>query len=112
MQAGEMRHRIEIQRLVKTTDGGFTETAYHPLKKVWAKVNGMYGSEKWEMDTYEAERTTMFIIRQLSCPDLTVRDRISFRGKLYNIIHIDNVLFRDNFVKITATAMEEGAADG
>lgn len=108
MQAGEMRHRIEIQRLVKTVEDGFNTTKYQPLKKVWAKVNGLYGREKREEDIYEAERTAVFTIRHISCPDLTVRDRIAFRGKIYNITFIDNVLFRNDYVKITATAVEEG----
>ncbi|MBQ9090718.1 MAG: phage head closure protein [Anaerotignum sp.] len=103
-----MRHRIEIQRLVKIVEDGFTTTEYRPLKKVWAKANGLYGSEKWDEDVYEAERTTIFTIRHNACPDLTVRDRILFRGKLHNITHIDNVLFGNNFVKITAVAVEEG----
>lgn len=78
MQAGELRHRIEIQRLTKTQENGFTKTAYQPLKKTWAKANGLYGSEKWERDTYEAERTTIFHIRCIACPDLSVKDRIAF----------------------------------
>lgn len=112
MQAGELRHRIEIQRQEERTEDGFTEILYQPLKRVWAKANGLYGSEKWERDAYEAERTAMFTIRCIACPDLTVKDRIFFRGKLYDIIHIDNVLFGDNFFKITATVVEEGATDG
>lgn len=111
MQAGDLRHRIEIQRLSKAVQDGFTVTTYQPYKKAWAKANGLYGSEKTDEDAYEAERTTLFVIRHNACPDLSVRDRISFRGKLYNITHIDNVLFGDNFLKITAVAVEEGAAD-
>ena len=112
MQAGELRHRIEIQRLQKVVEHHVTTTQYHTLKRVWAKVNGLHGTEKWEMDIYEAERTAVFTIRYLSCPDLTVKDRILFRGKLYNITHIDNVLFTDAFVKITAVAVEEGGENG
>lgn len=106
MQAGDLRHRIEIQRIGKTKEDGFTQTAYLPLKKVWAKANGLYGSEKWEQDAYEAARTVLFTIRRDACPDISVKDRILFRGILYNISHIDNILFRDQFLKITATAIE------
>lgn len=112
MHAGELRHRIEIQRIEKSMDGVFTETEYVPLKTVWAKVNGLYGSEKWTAAEYGAERTAEFTIRYAACPDLTVKDRLKFRGTIYNITHIDNVLFRNHFVKITATAEEEGEADG
>lgn len=111
MQAGELRHRIEIERLREEERDGYTHTVYESIKKTWAKVNGMYGSEKREMDAYEAERTVLFTLRHNACPDLSVKDRIRFRGKLYDITHIDNVLFGDNFVKVTATAVEEGAAD-
>ncbi len=112
MQAGELRHRIELQRLKKTVENHVTTTEYHTLKKVWAKVNGLHGAEKWEVDAYEAERTAVFTIRYQSCPDLTVKDRIFFRERLYNITQIDNVLFGDTFVKITATAVEEGEENG
>lgn len=108
MQAGEMRHRIEIQRLVKVVENNITTTEYRPLKTVWAKANGLYGKERWDEDIYEAERTTIFTIRHIACPDLTVKDRIFFRGQLYNITHIDNVLFGNDFVKVTAVAVEEG----
>lgn len=110
MQSGEMRHRVEIQRLIKVLTGNVTTTDYQTLKTVWAKVNGLYGREKWEEDVYEADRTAVFTIRHIACPDLTVKDRLVFRGKVYNITHIDNVLFVNQFVKITAVAMEEGAA--
>ena len=112
MQAGELKHRIEIQRSVEVVENNISTMEYRPLKKVWAKANGLYGSEKWDADTYEAERTAMFTIRYAACKDLTVKDRIFFRGNLYNITHIDNVLFGNNFLKITAVALEEGEMDG
>lgn len=112
MQPGELRHRLEIQRLQKKKEGVFTKTDYTPIKRVWAKANGLYGSEKAETDRYEAERTVIFTIRQAACPDLTVKDRLCFRGQLYDITHIDNVLFRNEYLKITAMAAEEGERDG
>lgn len=106
MLSGDLRHKVEIQRSVKVVVNHVTEVKWQTLKTVWAKVNGLYGHEKWEMDIYEANRTVIFTIRFKSCPDLTVRDRLVFRGKFYNISHIDNVKFRDQFLKITATAVE------
>ena len=109
MQAGELKHRVEIQRIEEVLEGGFTVTEYRPLKKVWAKVNGLYGKERWDEAVYDADRTAVFTIRHIACPDLAVKDRLLFRGKLYNITHIDNVMFGDHFVKVTAVAVEEGA---
>ena len=45
-----------------------------------------------------------FTIRYGAVKDLTVKDRILFRGTLYNIVSVDNTLFQDNFLKIKATA--------
>ena len=108
MQAGELRQRVEIWRIQKRTDGLYTEAEYLPLKMVWAKVNGLYGSEKWAAAEYNAQRTAEFTMRYAACPDLRVTDRLRFRGVLYNITHIDNILFRNHFLKVTATAEEEG----
>lgn len=107
MQAGDLRHKIEIQRIEKGEDEmGGTTTEYRPLKRVWAKVNGLHGKEWWEAREYGGEATVEFIIRQNACPDLTKKDRIAFRGLLYNIEQIDNVLFQDRFLKIRATASD------
>lgn len=108
MQAGEMRHRIEIQRAKKVVENGFTKEQFLPHKTVWAKANNLYGKEKWEAAEYDAERTVVFVIRKIAIPDLTIKDRIKFRNKLYNIRFIDEVLFRGDLLKVTAVAEEEG----
>lgn len=105
MNAGELRQRIEIQRPRNGQDAdGFEETSYFPLKTVWAKANGLFGKEWWEAKSYDAENTVEFTIRYNACKDLTIRDRILFQGRLYNITSIDNVLFQNAFLKIKATA--------
>ncbi len=105
MQAGELRHRITIQRITKEkgTDGE-TKTVYRDLATVWAKANGLYGKEWWDAKDYGAEGTVEFTIRQNAAPSLRVEDRILFRGRLYNIFSVDNVLFSDKFLKIKAAA--------
>lgn len=108
IQAGDLRHRIEIQRAQKTVNNTFTTVEYLPYKKVWAKANNLYGKERLEAAEYDADRTVVFTIRKASAPDLTVKDRIKFRGMTYNITFIDEVLFRGDMVKITAVAEEEG----
>lgn len=100
MQAGDLRHRIEIQRIIKRREADKSiRTEYRTIKTVWAKVNGLYGREWWEARKYGAEGTVEFTIRYGAMKDLTVKDRILFRGTLYNIVSVDNTLFRDNFLK-------------
>lgn len=112
MHAGELKHTVEIQRLQKTVTNNITSTDYVPLKKVRAKVNNLYGKEKWEAAEYNADKTVKFTIRYSACPDLTVKDRLEFRGKLFNITHIDEVLYGKHFINITAVAVEEGESNG
>lgn len=115
MQPGELRNRIEIQRLTKTQGiYGDTKISFLPLKKVWAKVNGLHGKEYWEAKEYGVERTVEFVIRYSACRDLTEKDRILFRGNFYNISSIDNVMYRNEYLKIKAVAdiTERGNQDG
>ena len=106
--AGDFRHRIEIQRAHEVVENTFSVEVFEPYKTVWAKANNLYGKERWEAAEYDADRTVVFTIRKEACPDLTIKDRINFKGKLYNITLIDEVLFKGNLVKITAVAEEEG----
>lgn len=111
IHAGDLRHRIEILRAQKTAKNTFTTVEYLPYKKVWAKANNLYGKERLEAAEYDADRTVVFTIRKVSASDLTVKDRIKFREKIYNITFIDEVLFRGDMVKVTAVAEEEGGGN-
>lgn len=111
IQAGDLRHRIEIQRLQKyETDDGFTEMIYQPFRKTWAAVNNLFGKEYWRAKEYGAENTVVFTVRYTAGADVKPQDRILYRGNLYNIQHVDNVKHLDEFVKIRATAEEGGKA--
>lgn len=105
MQAGDLRNRIEIQRLKKEPDeNNITKVSYYPLKTVWAKANGLFGKEYWTAKEYGAENTVEFTIRHNACRDLSTQDRIVFLGQIYNIVSVDNVLFQNKFLKIKAYA--------
>lgn len=113
MQAGELRHRIEIQRLSKQeTEDGFTEMVYQPLRKAWAAVNNLYGKEYWKAKEYGAENTVVFTVRYSAGKDITAQDRILYRDNIYNIQHVDNIKHLDEFIKIKAVAEEGGKAYG
>ena len=109
--AGDFRHRIQIQRSQKVQEHGYTKDMFLPYKNVWAKANNLYGNEKWAAAEYDAERTVIFTIRKAAIPDLSLKDRIKFRSKLYNIRFIDEVLFRNDLMKVTAVAEEEGGGN-
>lgn len=107
MNPGELRHRITIQRSKKTTGENFvTKTEYQDIKRVWARVNNLYGKEYWKAREYGAESTVEFTIRTAAVADITVRDRVVFGGEVYNIMSIDNVLYRGEYTKIKVIAVE------
>lgn len=99
----ELRHRIIIQRKSNVKDpDGFTETAWTDYKHAWSKVNGLFGKEYWTAKEYGAESTVVFTMRYSSCPDISINDRILFRSKVFNIVSIDNILFKNEELRIKA----------
>lgn len=103
MNIGRLNKRITIQRSIDGDDEhGISREQWIDLKNVWSAINNLHGKEYWEAKKYEAENTVEFIIRYLACKDLSVKDRIQYNGKLYNIISIDNVLYKNETLKIKA----------
>lgn len=103
MQFGKLNKRITIQRADKQEDvNGITKTGWYDLKTIWCSMNGLSGKEYWTAKSYNAENTVVFIIRYGSCKDLTVKDRIIYKGKAFNIVHVDNVLYKNETLKIKA----------
>lgn len=101
--AGKLDKRITIQRNEpKVDEHGVSKRQWKDIKTVWAKVNNLYGKEYWEAKKYEAENTVEFTIRYSACKDLSIKDRIKFRDKIFNIISIDNFMYRNESLKIKA----------
>lgn len=104
----DLKHRIEIERKTETeNEDGFNVTSWVSVKKVWAKANGLFGKEYWSAKEYDAENTVIFTIRYKACPDLSINDRILFKGDLFNISSIDNVNFMNVELKIKAEVMKK-----
>lgn len=106
MDVGKLNKRVTIQRSAEVQDeNGFDNVDWVDLKTVWCSVNNLYGKEYWEAKRYDAENAVEFIIRFGACKDLSMDDRLVFRGTIYNIKSIDNVMYGDNMLKIKAEGM-------
>lgn len=121
MNAGELRHRVTIQRLTKAVGENLvTKYTFLDVKTVWAKVNNLYGKEFWSAKEFAAENTVEFTMRYDSVKaatmdgrgEISVKDRLVFRGKVYNITSIDNGLYKDAYIKIKGMAVELGENNG
>ncbi len=102
MLTNELTHRITILRKSSLQEDDFEKEAWSEHKRVWAKANTLFGKEYWAAKEYSAEDTVVFTIRYNACPDLSVRDKIKFKGRVFNINSIDNQLFKNEQLKIKA----------
>ena len=103
MKIGKLNQRVTIQRYMEYEDEyGISKQDWVDLCTVWCSMNNLYGKEYWEAKQYKAENTVEFVIRYNACKDLSVKDRIKQGDKLFNITSIDNVLYRNETLKIKA----------
>lgn len=109
MNAGAYRQPIEIRK------SSFEEDDIGNQKKVWTKyfkgyayMNNLSGSEYWEAAQTQAQNTVMFIMRYHPLLEAmnTKEYCLVHRGKEYNITSIDNVQYKNEIIKIRATAKE------
>lgn len=103
MNIGEFKHRVIIQRYEEEEDRlGISRGEWKDLKTVWCKINNLFGKEYWTAKEYGGENTVEFIIRYSACPGVSVKDRLKYKDRLFNIEFVDNVLYRGELLKIKA----------
>lgn len=103
VEPGRLDKRIVIQKHTVTidTEGNHVQE-WNDYYSCHAAVNGVSGREYWQARQQHEENVTNFKVR--FCEALkalnTVDYRIVFGGRVYNIEHIDNVLFADSLLNI------------
>lgn len=103
MNIGMLKHKVTIQRYSEYEDENhISKEGWIDLKTVWCSMNNLYGKEYWEAKQYDAENTVEFIVRYNACKDLSVKDRLKKADRLFNITSIDNVMYRNEVLKIKA----------
>lgn len=101
MNIGQLRHRIEFQRLENTFDNeGFSKEEYVTFQKSWADVNDLYGKEYWDSKQQLSENITVFYTRYYK--NIDANCYILFKGQRYEIIEIDNIKYLNKELKIKA----------
>lgn len=101
MNIGQLRHRIEFQRLETTYDDeGFPIQDYVTFQKAWSDVNDLYGKEYWDSKQTISENITNFHTRYYKNIDSNCF--IFFNNQRYEIIEIDNVKYLNKELKIKA----------
>ena len=88
MNVGTLDRQITLQRSSITGSDavGGSIIAWATLQKVWSRVVPMSGSESLRLERQVSSETSRFFIRYFA--GLTVKDRISYDGKLWDIQNI------------------------
>lgn len=84
MQAGKLRHRVELQRFIKQQDASTGEVAkqWQRVAIVWASVEPVSGKEFMEADTKQGQIQARIVMRERAVDEAM---RVIYRGKKYNI---------------------------
>lgn len=96
MQAGKLRHRIEIQALTQAQDAyGDTapsevdDSAWATTTTRWASISSLTGSEYLKASGEGSNITHFVRLRYLA--DLTPKHRIKFGTRIFNILSVNIV---------------------
>ena len=106
MSLGKMRHRIQFQKYDHDTDDdAYADGKWSDYSKpVWAHAANLHGREFYAAAAEQMENTVKFTIRYR--PEITPDLRIVFEGRVYKIIAVDNVRYRDRYLLIRAGEVE------
>lgn len=85
MQAGKLRHRVTLQKPVKTQSPstGAVINTWEDVAELWADVVDLSAREFIAAQAAQSEITTRITVRYRD--DVTSKHRILFRGRVYNI---------------------------
>lgn len=109
MNAGAYREPVTIEKSGYTEDEiGNHVAAWVEYYQGYAYMNNLSGTEYWEAAQTQAQNTVMFILRYHPLLNAmnTKEYRLVHRGREYNITSIDNVQYKNETVKIRASAKE------
>lgn len=103
---GELKQTLELQRVETITDSsGFMEEQLVTFAKVRCKIefDDRLMREVFKEEGLDTTITRIFTIRFI--PNLTVKDKILFKGQTYEIYGMNNINEEDRFLKIWARAI-------
>lgn len=101
MRIGRLKTRIAIERAERVRDaaGGFGKE-WGVVHRCWANVIPEKGAEGIQTQQNKATRQLSFLIRYRE--DVLPTDRISLKGKVYQIVYVDTVTWDQRWTKIVA----------
>lgn len=109
-QAGKLDQRVTLQgvNVTRGTSGGVVK-GWADIATVWAAVRHLSGNERQVSSAggQVAEARTEITIRYRA--GITAQMRVLYRGAVYNIRHVNNLMARNETLILTC---DTGANDG
>ena len=87
-RAGELRHRVSIERLTSYLGQWGHESAWRSIATVWASVVATDGGEKFDVKTSGVDSSMTHTVRMRFRADLTTKDRLVHRGQRLEIVSV------------------------
>jgi SPP1 family predicted phage head-tail adaptor len=104
---GELRTSVALKsRTVSVETGGARRPTYTTIKTVWAKWTNAHGNELVSADGINAEAPATVLIRYTSGIDTTCA--IDKGGLLYEILSIDDIQERHEYMELKVKRIKEG----
>ncbi len=101
MRAGDLRHRLTLQDLSETNDGGTVNRQWVNQDTVWASIEGLSGSVRYEAAQVEEDLDTRIELRYRE--DITADWRgQDENGNIYNFKSISDPTGKDEKMQINA----------
>jgi len=104
---GELRTQVTLQKqTLNTKPGGEKKPVYTDLATVWAKWVNVHGNEVWAAQASQAIAPATVFIRYRS--DVNQTCVVSKAGKVYEIISIDDVRERHEYLELKVQYVRSG----
>lgn len=86
MQAGRLRHRVELQRATDAIDAYGEQTpTWRTLATVWAAVEPISGREYFLANQVNSEISARITLRHVPGVTLTPKDRVKWGARLFDV---------------------------
>ena len=90
LTSGKLKHRINIQRETKTSDGaGGASITWNTIAQPWAYIKPRSGNERFQAMRLESDITHRIYMRYRT--DFNAADRIEYNGRIMQIRAIVNI---------------------
>lgn len=115
MQAGQLRTQIQIQKQVKIGTGSFAKTVWvdldnntdtDPPRYIFASWVNVHGTEAWIANSAQAQLGATVTIRYRA--DVTPSCRVLLGSTVYQIVSMDNIQQRGQWLEIKVKAAVNG----